>query len=447
MSPSLKAVLALVFVVGMGAVLIRPILNSTDATPAAAPEVAEPSPKRTKAKAPAPSPTPEPAPSPEPSPEPSSTGDDGLISGPFRTQPLFDRYPASCLRQVGSPGEQSLIAAVDSGRVSFGTTAGPVEPGPAGGSSLGKVKALLGFDRTGDLYAARSGSGGVVLSPPEGLQGGDGDPGYGKISSISWSPISNCSVAIGEGGSLVVLPSRGPDQLVREGVVSAAFSPNGRRLGLVIEEGETTSVWVADLNGTNMREVQRVRTGPAVSLEAWSPDEKTLYLTLGRNSGLSFVSFPRPSVPPLRGVVATTSVSSLEQCGDDLVGVVNGAIATISTRGPDYLSDSDSGFTEVSCAPNGAFMAALRDDDLILLDANGRELRDLTLDSGFRDVYVDWGEGGTGLVFGRVPSGGGAAQVWHIAEGGAARNTGLVFTPRPGAIDWAASPPTGLPLP
>ena len=442
MSSSLKAVLALLFVAGMGAVLVRPILDSTDGTPAASPEVTAPSPQRKKPKAPAPTPTPEPAPSPEPSP----TSDDGLISGPFRTQPLFDLYPASCLRE-GAAGDQPLIAAIDRGRVSFGTPAGPVEPGPAGGSSLGKVTALLGFDRAGSLYAARSRSGGVVLSPPQGLQGADGDPGYGRISSLSWSPTSGCSVAVGEGGSLFVLPSRGPDQLVREGVVSAAFSPNGRRLALVLEEGETTSVWAADLDGTNMREVQRVRTGPSIALEGWSPDEKTLYLTLGRNSGLSFVSFPKPSVPPLRGVVATASVRRLEQCGDRLLGVVNGAIATISTGGPDYLTDTDAGYTDVSCAPNGQFLAALRDDNLLLLDAEGRELRDLTSDSGFRDVYVDWGEGGAGLLFGRVPSGGGDAQVWHIAEGGAARNTGLTFTPAPAAIDWAASPPTGLSLP
>ena len=441
MSPSLKAVLALVFVVGMGAVLIRPILNSTDVTPTAEPKVAAPSPKRSKP--PAPSPTRRPTPSPEPSP----TADGGLVSGPFRTQPLFDRYPASCLRQVGPTGEQPLIAAVDRGSVSFGTTAGPVQPGPEGGSSLGKVKALLGFDRTGNLYAARSRSGSVVLSPPEGVQGGDGDPGYGEISSISWSPISDCSVATGEKGALVVLPSRGPDELVREGVVSAAFSPNGRRLALIIEEGKTTSIWVANLNGTNMREVHRGRTGPSVSLEGWSPDGMTLYLTLGRDSGLSSITITDTSAPPLSAGVVGAPVTGLEQCGDRLLGVVNGAIATISTRGPNYLTETQAGYTAVSCAPNGPFLAALRDDDLFLLDADGRELRDLTTDSGFKDVYVDWGDGGTGLLFGRVPSDGGAAQVWHIAEGGAARNTGLVFTPGAGAIDWSASPPTGLPLP
>lgn len=441
MSPSLKAVLALVFVVGMGAVLIRPILNSTDVAPTASSEVEAPSPKRTKAEAPSPTPRP------TPSPQPSATADGELISGPFRTQPLFDRYPASCLREASPPGEGPLIAAINRDRVSFGTTAGPVQPGPEGGASLGKVNALLGFDRTGNLYAARSRSGGVMLSPPEGLQAGDGDPGYGEISSISWSPISDCSVAIGEGGALVVLPSRGPDQLVSEGVVSAAFSPDGRRLALVLEEGKTTSVWVADLNGTNMREVQRGRTGPTISLQGWSPDGMTLYLTLGRDSGLSFVTVLKTSVPPQSGGVVAAPVTSLEQCGGRLLGVVNGAIATISTRGPDYLTDTDAGYTAVSCAPNGAFMAALRDDNLFLLDAEGRELRDLTTDSGFRDVYVDWGDAGTGLLFGRVPTGGGPAQVWHIAEGDAARNTGLVFTPAPGAIDWAASPPTGLPLP
>jgi hypothetical protein len=449
MSPSLKAVLALIFVAVLGTVLIRPILDAADAPLVAAP-ADEPSPRRSKRTTA--SPTPESSPSRVPSPAPSTSSEGGLISGPFRTQPLFDRYPKACLRsaapagEIGAAAREDLIASVNGGRITFGTTAGPTQLAP-GGTTFGKVDALVGINRTGDLYAARSRSGAVLLSPPEGLQGADGDSGLPRLTTLVWSPQSGCGVAIARDGSLLVLPYDGSSRLARESVTAASFSPDGRRLALVLEEGETTSLWVADLDGTKMQEVQRERTGPRVDLKGWSPDGRTLYVTFAPGSGLSFVSFKNTSAPPLRGGVVAAPVTSLEVCGTNRsVGVVNGAIAAISTRGPDYLTETKAGYTAVSCEPNGSFMAAIRDGDLVLLDGDGSELRDLTLDLGFKDIYVDWGDGGSGVLFGRVPAGGGAAQLWHIPEGGTARNTGLTFTPGPGAVDWNASPPTGIPV-
>lgn len=441
MSPSLKAFLALIFVAVMGAVLIRPILNSVDVESVAAPDEEAPSTLRPKA-----SPSPSPSPRPSPTPENSPTSEGGLVAGPFRTQPLLDRYPTSCLRPPANEGE-GLIATMNGGRVTFGTTAGSTDPGGPGGTTPGKVKTLLGFNRTADTYAVRGTSGGILLAPPEGFQGADGKLPFGKITGHTWSPLSPCSLSTEKNGALLVPQSRGPARLVSEGVESVAFSPDGRSVAVVIEEGETTSVWVAELNGTDMREVQRERTGPRITLESWSPDGRALYLSVGRNSGVSFVSQFETSAPPLSGRVGGGRVTSFEQCEDRLLAIVNGGIADISTKGPNYLTDTNAGYTAISCAPNGAFIAALREGNLFLLDSEGSELRDLTTDTGFRDVFVDWGEAGAGLLFGRVPSGGGPAQVWHIAEGGTARNTGLVFTPGPGAIDWAASPPTGLPLP
>jgi len=442
MSTSLKALLALIFVAAMGAVLIRPILDAADSPLVAAP--ADDSSSRRTRRAVA-SPTPKPSPSSAPSPTPSSSSEASLISGPFRTQPLFDRYPKSCLRPTDPSGRAGLIATVYRHRISFGTTAGPTDPGPPGGTTVGRVKSLLGFNRTGDLYAVRSPSGDVVISAPEGIQGANGDLGLPRLATLVWSPLSECGVAIGRDGSLVVLPYDGSSRLVREDVKAASFSPDGRRLAVILQEGQTTSVWVAGLKGTTMREVHRQRTGSQVSLEGWSADGRTLYLTSRRGGGLSFVSM-KTSAPPLTGTVAPTRVVSLEQCGGRLVGVANGAIAAISTEGPDYLTQEGAGYSAVSCAPNGSFMAAIRNGNLVLLDADGRELRDLTLDSGYRDIYVDWGESGQGVLFGRVPAAGGDAQLWHIPEGGTARNTGLTFTPGPAAIDWSASSPTGIPV-
>ena len=432
MSPSLKAFLALVFVAVMGAVLIRPILNSTDVEPAASPEVAKPSPKRTKAKAPAPTPTPKPAPSPEPSP--TSTPEDGLVSGPFRAQPLVTPYPLRCLNRSAGPPLPGLIASVTGGRLTVGYPDGRL-------IDSARLLRVVGYD-----YSERGLAGvqsrnvfvdNLLSRSPR---------RYEDHVAWAFTPITNCALRLDSDGTLRVEPNRGNSVVLARNVETFAISPDGRTLALVLEEGETTSLWVADLKGAELREVQRQQTGPRVTLHGWSPDARTIYASFARGSGLSFVRFPRASAPPLRGDVVASRVVGLEQCTDRLLGIANGAIAEITTQGPNYLTETGSGYTSVSCAPNGGFLAAIRDGNLLLLDGEGRELRDLTADSGLEDVYVDWGNGGAGLLLGRVPSGGGPGQIWHIAEGGAARDTGLTFTPGPAAIEWSASPPTGLPV-
>lgn len=429
MSPSLKAFLALVFVAVMGAVLIRPIVNAVD-TPLVAPSEDTPAPARSKrAKL---SPTPRPTANPEPSP--SNGG--GLISDPFRTQPLFDRYPSRCLPVRGLTEAGTRVAVAGSDGVVVSGSDG------SGRQAIGE-KSVLGFSAGGGELAVRGRS--AAVSVYDFL---DGEPAVPlrDVDAWAYSPTSPCAVALRQGQLIAEPNGPGRGLLVTESVESFSLSPDGSRLAVVMEEIKTTSVWLADLDGTTLREVHRVRTGPAISLEAWSPNGRTLYLSSGPGSGLSFVTVHKASVPPLSGGVVATTVAGLEQCGDRLLGVVNGAIAVISTRGPDYLTRTNAGYTAVSCAPDGSFLAALRDDNLLLLDAQGRELRDLTLDTGFSDVYLDWGERGSGLLLGRVPAGGGFGQVWHIPEGGAARDTGLRFSPGPGAIDWSASPPTGIPL-
>lgn len=441
MSPSLKAVLALVFVVVLGTVLIQPILNSGDVAATSATGEPTPSPtKRTR-----PSPTVAPEETPEPSPEPSPSPEGGLISGPFRSRPLFDRYPKACLRKADPSGNDGLIATVTGGRIGFGRTDGPTRPGPGGGTRPGKAGALVGFNVGEDLLAYDTKSG-VVIAPPQGSQGADGDSGLGRLRSVVWSPVSSCGVAIRRDGSLVPVPYDGESTVVQDDVVKAAFSPDGRKLALVLVEGKTTSVWVAHLGRTTMTEVHRERSGRPLSLKGWSPDAKTLYLTLAPRSGLTFVTVSKRSAPPVSGRVAAAPVTGLEQCGNRLLGIVKGGVAEITNRGPDPLTDTGAGFRSLACSPDGGFIAALRNGRLELLDAQGNFVRSLVTGSGYRDVYVDWGPRRAGLVVGRVPSGSKRGEVWYLPEGGAARNTGLTFTPRKGAIAWSASPPTGVPL-
>jgi hypothetical protein len=432
MSPSLKAVLALIFVAVLGAVLIRPILDAADAPLVAAP-ADEPSPRRSKRTAA--SPTPKPSPSRVPSPDPSAASEGGLISGPFRTQPLFDRYPQRCLPQRRAAEARTEIAVAGRTGVAVADING------SGRRDIGE-RTVLGFSLGGAEFAV-SGSGGTSVY---GFLDGEPSVELRDVKAWAYSPTSSCALAL-QAGRLVAEPF-GPSRavLVEGSVESFAFSPSGRRLAIVMEDDKTTSVWVADLNGATMREVQRQRTGARIEIKGWSADERTLYLTFSPGSGLSFVTFTERSAPPLSGRVVSARVTSLEQCGTRLLGVVSGAIAVISNKGPNYLTERKAGYTAVSCAPNGGFTAAIRGGDLVLLDGGGRELRDLTLDSGFRDIYVDWGDGGRGVLFGRVPAGGGAAQLWHIPEGGTARSTGLTFRPGPGGVDWSASPPSGIPV-
>ena len=422
MSPSLKAALALVFVVLVGAVLIQPILSASDTDPVATSptEPAEPSEQETEEPD-----TPEPSPEPEPTPSPSG----GVIAGPFRTQPLVDRYPARCLDRSSTGSSRLAVAGADG-----------VVTAELGGSERDVVgeRNVLGFDAGGSKVAVRAE--GREVSVYDFLDGSPPKPEEG-VTAWAYSPTSNCAVAVQDGGLVAEPTGPGRSVLVESGATAFAFSPDGATLAVVMREGETASVWVADLNGTRMREVHRQNALSRPSLEGWSPDGRTLYLAPGPGKSLSFVTTSRH---PVSASLGGARITGLEQCSERLLGIVDGAVAEITRVGPDYLTDTDAGYTAVSCSPNGVFMAALRQGDLLLLNADG-PVRDLTTDAGFRDVFADWGPAGTGLVFGRVPDGGGDAQVWYIPEGGTARDTGLRYRPGPGAIDWAASPPTGLP--
>lgn len=426
MSPGVQAVVALIFVTVLGAVLIQPILDAADSgerLPGATGE-AEPGPTRSRA-----TDTNTPGPTPEPSPTAGASDD---LSGPPRTEPLFDRYPKGCLQPDPATGQSfGIAAATGDERVEFGSPRGPDAP-------PGSIRArrFLGFNATGAVYAARGHDGRVFIASAGVNRSGAEQT---RFKTVVWSPISPCGVGIGADGSLSsVLGGR---QLVREDVRSAAYSPSGGRLALVLDEGGTTSMWITDRSGTRMREVHRIHMGTRVRLQGWSPDERTLYFTQDPLTALGFVTLARR---PESGLVGPAGVLQLEQCPGRVLGIFDGSIAEIAPGAARSITGE--GYTAVSCAPSGDFMAAIRDGSLVLLDRDGKTLRGLTTDTGYRDDFVDWGIRGAGVLFGRMPDDGGPAEVWHIAEGGSARNTGLVYAgPGAEAVDWSASPPTGLP--
>lgn len=429
MSPGVQAVVALVFVTVLGAVLIQPILDAVDApVPAAEPgESARPEPSGSR---------PEEAPAtqtPEASPDAETAGE---ITGPLRTQPLFDHYPRRCLKPA-TPRTDRLVFVADG--LAHTATGFQLDPGQG---QIG-ASSLVGLDSSATTYATYVKPRDVLFAPWEGIAGADGARPGPRIRTAAWSPISSCALTLTSKGSLRVVPNG--RVLVPGGVRHFAFSPDGTQVALVVQEGVTTSVWLSRLSGERMREIYRVENAPRVRIEGWAPDGKMVYLTRSPGDTLRFVIV---AGSPQKGRVRGASNMRLEQCSGRLLGLLGGAVIEIpSWKGFLYLTDrsADPAYTSISCSPDDSFIAAIRDDTLVLLDSDGNVLRDLTDDGGYRDIDPDWGDSGSGLLFGRIPEGGGPAQVWHIPEGGVPRNTGLVYRPGPRSIDWSGTPPTGLP--
>lgn len=428
MNPGVQAVIAFVFVTVLGAVLIQPILDAVDSTdPTATPtEPAEPDPTRSRA-ADAPAPTPEPSP---------SAGASDEVSGPLRTQPLFDRYPRRCLGAATARPDRLVFVADDLVQTATNFQADP-------GQGQVAASSLAGLNVTATTYASYTKPGDVLFAPWEGVAGADGARSGPRIEAAAWSPVSSCGLSLTSEGSLQVVPNGAV--LVPEGVRHFAFSPDGRQVAVVIDEGIATSIWLTRLSGARMREVYRVEKGARLRIEGWAPDGEIVYFTRPGHPMLRFVDAAgSEQTGRIRGVADVR----LEQCADRLVAVLDATIAELPGWRPFfYLTDgsAEGRDTAASCSPDGRFIAAIRDDSLVLLDSDGNLIRDLTTDGGHRDIDPDWGDSGAGLLFGRIPDGGGSAQVWHIPEGGVPRNTGLVYRPGPRAIDWSASPPIGLP--
>ena len=418
MVQTLKVLAALIFVGVLGWVLLQPVFDAVDI------DAVEPDNEQTAT----PLESREASPSEEPSPQPTESDDaPEPLPEEFRTERLLRPFPASCSRP---PITDHDVLAVDRGtRIAIGTLAGPLEEVPA--------KALAGISVDGRL-AWEKGDGAVAFAEPDTETVTTVDRGRGVV----WSPVSSCGVVMGdEDTGLLVIPSGEP--LVQADIRDAAFSPDGRKLAVVVDGPRATSVWVASVSGLTLREVFRERPGFAVRLKGWSPDGETLYITWP-DGGLSFVT---ASDPPMSGGLSVRPVAELEHCGDRLLGIVGGRVAEITTRGPDYMTSGQEAYRYMSCAPAGNFIAAIGNQGLVLLDGNGNFLRDLTQDSGFTDVFVDWGTQGSGVLLGRVRSAGSrvAAELWHIPEGGTPAPTGIAYRVSPYAVEWSGSLPTGLP--
>lgn len=409
MSETLKVVLALLFVTVLGWVLLQPVFDAVEEDPIGTRNREDSTPDVVI-----------PATSP-PADEADAAAE---LPDEFRSRPLAASYPKRCLREVEATGD---VVAVERGNV---IAAGSLD------------RSLSEYDGT-RLFGIGVGGRVAWLDGERGAY--VGAPGSRRIRALPaaravvWSPIADCALVVTDGGAILALPGEAP--LVEDEVASVAFSPDGRKIAVVMKEEQAASVWIGSLSGDGLREVMRDRRSIDIELQGWAPDGRTVYMTWP-DGGMTFVT---TSEPPQSAGISVRPAEAVEQCGNRLLAIIDGRVAEITRRGPDYLTDAREGYLYLSCSPDGDFIAAIASYGLVLLDADGAFLRDLTEDTGYTDVFVDWGRPGAGVIFGRVRSDPDAAELWHIAEGGGARATGITYRGGPDAVEWGASPPTGLP--
>ena len=406
----------------------------------------EPSPEDEPEDTPAPSPAPSPSPEPSPSPSPDETAGADRLS--FEVP-----YPSRCLERVRPP-RIGLIAAYRNGRVSIAAPGDAQEltsfssRPPLAWSPSGRVLAT----GQGDLFSVRGRSFGTVTTGSE----------------WAWSTVADCLVVADAGGGLALgLPNRSVQLLQGAPVADLSFSPGGAALAWVAEgSGSRREIWVADLRRSVASLVKRFPEGVvSVDLMGWGrANDRLLYGTASGESiradgvrvrAIDGLGEGRPRGGSL-GATVLPYLDSIRRCGPRLLAVVGGGRDTTTNKALAYLeagrpaqriTPSDAAYVAAACRPGGDFIAAVTQDSgaatgtrrLVLLNADGGFVDNLTADSGSADEYPMWGPPGTGVVFVRRPDAGGAAQVWYIPEGSTARATTLrVASGRPfhGTFGW-----------
>lgn len=464
MNPVVKSSLAILFVGGLATVLAYPLVSEVGGDGARLP-VHEPQDKaKKKDKQPAVQS------SPEPSPAPEDPGEPGLEPA-FRHRPFLAPVPEVCLRRERGRGGADLVAATEGGRVVAATTGGVPRFSFAGSAPVGWS--------VGGRYLA---TGDGAVRDGRGRRMG---PLFGGVSvtAWAWSPVAQCGLGLRAGGGGLVLgrPHWGTRTLVRDGVESFSFSPDGRTLAYLRRETDleqpVLSLWMARLGTSRTREV--VRFPPettAARLGGWRTAAQVwLWAGLGESilaDGAHpwSVSVAGPT-RVWRAVTTLAHPTFLVPCGGRVVAVAGAGRETIADKAIAFLaaprratvaSDRSFAYLFPSCSPDGSFIAAVRAPEgtspderrLVLLDSDGELVRELTGGDDLADEVPEWGPRGTGVLFVRRSTGSGGAEMWFIPEGGAARATGLTAdVPRPfygfydwtPLVDWSATRPTGFP--
>ena len=399
------------------------------------------------------------------------------------TRRLVTKYPKQCLRRAEPVDADGLVAAYQDRIVSVVAI---------GGTRIGTVRDVAPSVRPPIQWSP---SGQYLATGPQGLfwepDGtrvlfANGEFSHGAVSTVprgtwGWSPVADCTVSIESGGlfaaSVDPLVTYTGAELVRQGVESFAFAPDGRALGIVIAESKRRSIWVADLIANKMTEVTRFPSPTCcVTLGGWTPDGAELLFWAASGASVSADGWLLQSVDPeTRRVSSFTALrvrpEFLEHCAGDLLGIVGGDRFDVGPMrlaqlragsAPRYLTSANESHFGFSCTPNGALIATARGEvrdgsdqvgsasptEVTILRRDGSEVITLT-PAGANDAAPEWGPPGTGLIFVRLSDG--DATVLFAAEGRTPTALGVsVSVPRSDyewqqVLDWSATPPDGLP--
>jgi len=438
-----KTIAVLVFAGLVGAILLGPVLDPAGQNQGTGDELPSPLPSEpTK-------PTPQPSPSETPQEKKALRLDSG--------------WPTRCLRRVPEISGDGLVAAYDGTDVTIAMPDGTVTGSFAGAPPLQ-------WSPSGRYVAA--GDGEIVTAA------GKKTPDFPPVDGewFAWSPVADCMIFGAHRSLRMVAPGRDEVILLREQVLDLAFSPNGRRLALVIGP----RLWIADLETGRLLRARG--KDAATKLFAWTPDGSLLLYGVapGESVAADGIRIRALLMPErIRGIVDLTHTTYLaraldhddffEPCGGLVMFVegsgrdttrnkhlavlepARGTRPVTGAAGPVYLSPA--------CSPGGRYIAAVRapdggsidDRQLVLLSADGSFLDDLTPALTGADEYPSWGP--AGVVFVMRPASG-PPQVWFIPEGGTARSTGLsVRAPRAmyghfdwdRVLDWSGDAPSGSP--
>ena len=409
-----------------------------------------------------------PAPSPVTSPrtteqpdekEPSDNGDPGpRMSG---------RYPKACLRPVARPGSFGSVAAYSEGTVTITDTNGAVQ---ATIRAPGGVRPPLAWSPSGQTLAI--GPQGLFWRPDGSIiEIGDVQHGLvqGRRGLWGWSPLSDCGIHMDETGALFVTAANpsvvGPGRrLLDSGVESFSFSPNGRKLGLVLKIDRVRSIWIADLARNKLRLLKKFPSATCcISLAGWTPSGQDVLFWAGRGASVMADGWPLTSVAKGGGLDewgTTLPGAPLQFCNGRLLGLTgsdrsgDGARLAELAPGTDtvLLSDESDQVRSFSCSPDGRFIVVQTDSRLALFDSQGAHIRDLsdidTSNGQWSERSPEWGPARTGILF--VRSMHLQTQLWFLSEGQVTERpiAQLARTSRwadRSLFDWSATPPTGLP--
>ncbi len=389
---------------------------------------------------------------------------------------LSGRYPVACLRSRHRVSDTGTIAAASADSVELGALDGRPR----------RLEAMAASDAV--FPAVGWSVDGRFLGTSDGRLWSAGGRSLGRLFSRltgpwSWSPAGDCALGFSggvEGSSAskrlsVAEPGHRPHPFLRGAIQTLAFTPDGRRLVVVVSSGTTPRQRIAfyrvDLAAGTVHRLAALPPGICcVSLGRITPDGRTLLFWAGPGSSvmqdgwtISRLDLLRGGTPRLfnasRGPARSLpSARSVVPCGRRLLAALGGPrpYPTIENerlaylyprRAARLLTPRRYAYLAPACSPQGGRIAAVRTPNgassaksrLALLSASGRFLRLLSR-GGAGDGSPDWG--GAGIVFSRALAASGRTRLWWSPHGGPARPTSFLAAQL--AWDWSATPPLGL---